>query len=627
VHNSSIVDLARKPALKEIAVQKPIITAESPLTEDEIAAAIAAITYILSEESRPQETSVWGKASRLEATSGSSIVSPYDAALLDAPNRSLPPWQARKSRACFALVGLSFSLLLSMVSASPANAWWIFKHHHHDNSDTNESQPVPANPSPPVVSQPIPPSDFLNTFKHHRLLPRPSQQPRPTQTPPPNTSNLAPAGIPTAPDRQATYTISQSKLKTTTIRVGLATGTSAAEIVALDGAALRDYTSGANIANLAPQTRWAVRFDRKCLVMSPKDWFQISNSAREFQSGGFPSDTRIRPAAYRVSNVPRFDSRSFNRAALRVALGPASACNSVVLVPNSVDGQPGLFAVNGKFYRGNLIILPQSDANPGPDTSSFNLINELDLDDYLLGVVPAEMPSGWPLEALKAQAIAARTYAYANLGKHGKDGYDVRDTTDDQVYSGVKAESANSNTAVSATGGVVMTYEGNPICAYFHSASGGITETAENVWGRPLPYLRAVMDYDQQSPLASWNRTFSVDQVESALATDIGKLLSIDVVSRSQSRRAYHLLLVGTRGAQITNAETVRRVLKLPSTNFNVSVLDNAYLFSGRGFGHGLGLSQWGAKGLAEQGYNAAQILTYYYRNVSLERLVDVPNH
>jgi len=298
------------------------------------------------------------------------------------------------------------------------------------------------------------------------------------------------------------------------------------------------------------------------------------------------------------------------------------------MVPNSVDGQPGLFAVNGKFYRGNLIILPQSDMTVGSDSSSsFNLINELDLDDYLLGVVPAEMPASWPLEALKAQAIAARTYAYANLGKHSKDGYDLRDTTDDQVYNGVKAETTASNTAVCATGGVVMTYEGTPICAYFHSASGGITETSENVWGRPLPYLRAVMDYDQQSPLATWNRTFSVDQIESALAADIGKLLSIDVVSRSQSRRAYHLLVVGTRGAQITNAETVRRVLKLPSTNFNVSVLDNAYLFSGRGFGHGLGLSQWGAKGLAEQGYNAPQILTYYYRNVSLERLVDVPNH
>jgi SpoIID/LytB domain protein len=531
------------------------------------------------------------------------------------------------------IVTLSLSLLLSMVITSPAEAWWIFKHHHHDSDQSTESPQLPANTSPPVVSSPIPPSDYLNSWHNHRLLPRRSNSDQSRLSPPPplNTSAITtPEGIPSAPDRQATVVIGPSKFKTTTIRVGLATGASTAEIVALDGAALRDYASGANIATLAPQTRWSIKLDRKCLVMNPKDWFQVSyGTGREFQSASFASsDSKVRPATYRVSDVPRFDSRSFNRAALRISLGPFSNFKSVVLVPNSVDGQPGLFAINGKFYRGNLIILPQSDmSDTAVASSSFNLINELDLDDYLLGVVPAEMPSSWPLEALKAQAIAARTYAFANLGKHGKDGYDLRDTTDDQVYSGVKAESSSSNAAVCATSGVVMTYEGSPICAYFHSASGGITESAENVWGKPLPYLRAVMDYDQQSPLATWTRTFSVDQIESALASDVGKLLSIEVVSRSQSRRACHLLVVGTRGAQITNAETVRRVLKLPSTNFNVSVLDNAYLFSGRGFGHGLGLSQWGAKGLAEQGYNAPQILTYYYRNVSLERLVDVPNH
>jgi stage II sporulation protein D len=613
-------------------VEKPTVTAELPIEEDEVAAAIGAVIYLLAEESSSRQDSVWAKVSRLEATSGSSIASPQDAALLDAPYRSVRPWQGR-NHACVGLIGLSLSLFLWTVGASPASAWWIFKHHHHDSDQTNESQQSSANPSPPVVSQPIPPSDYLNSWHKHRLMPRAAtgDLSRPVQPPPSNGSAMTfPGGIPTAPDRQATIVIGQSKLKTTTIRIGLATGTSAAEIVALDGAALRDYASGTNIATLAPQTRWSVKLDRKCLVMSPKDWFQLAyGSGRELQSGSYgTSDSHIRPAAYRVSDVPRFDTRSFNRAALRVSLGTFSDYKSVVLVPNSADGQPGLFAVNGKFYRGNLIILPQSDGSDTAVTSSsFNLINELDLDDYLLGVVPAEMPSSWPLEALKAQAIAARTYAYANLGKHGKDGYDMKDTTDDQVYSGVKAESTASNAAVSATGGVVMTYEGNPICAYFHSASGGITESSENVWGRPLPYLRAVMDYDQQSPLATWNRTFSVDQIESALASDVGRLLSIDVVSRSQSRRACHLLVVGTRGAQITNAETVRRVLKLPSTNFNVSVLDNAYLFSGRGFGHGLGLSQWGAKGLAEQGYNAAQILTYYYRNVSLERLVDVPNH
>jgi SpoIID/LytB domain protein len=538
------------------------------------------------------------------------------------------------------LVAASLTLLAWAAAARPAQAWWIFKHHHHqsDEAGTGNGLP-PTQPSlpPQMVSPPLRPLNWQNSFPTRKFLPADASagQSRLGQTAPSTTPALAPMpGIPTAPDRSANITIVPSRLKTTSIRVGLATGINTAEIVALDGAMLKEFGSGNNLAALSAQTRWSVKLERQCLVMNPKDWFQLTYPyRRNFLSEGFDScDSRIRPATYRVSNSA-FQARSFDKMSLRFALGAFGNDRAFVLVPNSVDGQPGLFGINGKFYRGNLIVLPQLASGKvlsfgTPNASAgFNLINEVNLDDYLLGVVPAEMPSSWPPEALKAQAIAARTYAYANLGKHAKDGFDVVDTTDDQVYSGIKAETSSSNAAVCATSGVVMTYQGNPICAYFHSASGGITENPESVWGKPLPYLRAVMDYDQQSPHALWNRSFSVDQLESALAPDLGKLLSIDVVSRSQSKRAYQLLVIGSRGAQITNAETVRRLLKLPSTNFNVSCLDNAYLFTGRGFGHGLGLSQWGAKGLAEQGYNAPQILTYYYRNVSLERLVDVPNH
>jgi SpoIID/LytB domain protein len=659
VHNNRIVYLAWISALKEVAVEKPIVTGELPLEEDEVAAAIGAVMHILANQSRShfseKKESLWARVSRLEATSGSSIASLIEARhlLIDTPIRSVRQWGGHDStmpreygrgravgtgtsRSSLAVIGFSLSLFLWANCASPAKAWWIFKHHRHASDGVDDSSQTA--PSPPAVLTPLRSPNYQNSSSDRHFQPTSSavNQTRPNQAPSNPLPGLTPPlGIPTAPDRQASFVINPSKLTTSTIRVGLATGANTAEIVALDGASLKEYGSAANLATLAPQTRWSLKLERKSLVLTPRDWFQLAyHPSREFQSGSYRSmDSRVKPAAYRVSEAPRFDPHSFNRLALRLSLASFNNDKTFMLIPNSVDGQPGLFAINGKFYRGNLIVLPQSAlaASGSGDASGqglgFNLINEIDLDDYLLGVVPSEMPSSWPLEALKAQAIAARTYALANLGKHGKDGYDLKDTTDDQVYSGVKAESSASNAAVAATDGVVMTYEGNPICAYFHSASGGITESAENVWGKPLPYLRAVMDYDQQSPLSTWNRTFSVDQLESALASDIGKLLSIDVVSRSQSRRACQLLVSGSRGAQITNAETVRRLLKLPSTNFNVSVLDNAYLFSGRGFGHGLGLSQWGAKGLAEQGYNAAQILTYYYRNVSLERIVDVPNH
>jgi stage II sporulation protein D len=229
------------------------------------------------------------------------------------------------------------------------------------------------------------------------------------------------------------------------------------------------------------------------------------------------------------------------------------------------------------------------------------------------------MPSSWPLEALKAQAIAARSYAAANIGKHGKDGYDLRATTDDQVYSGVASENENSNLAVGLTTGLVLKQEGKPITAFFHSTSGGATEFSENVWGKSLSYLHSVPDFDDASPHFSWTRKVSVDDIENLVGRDIGQLLSLSVVSRTGSNRVQYLLAQGASGSKLINSETLRRGLKLPSTLFNVGTEPNSYVFAGRGFGHGLGMSQYGAKALAERGCNAAQILSYYYKDVVID--------
>src|SRR5262249_55299463 len=145
---------------------------------------------------------------------------------------------------------------------------------------------------------------------------------------------------------------------------------------------------------------------------------------------------------------------------------------------SALSAQDGVLAYNGKLVRGALSIQPASQG------AGVNVVNYLDLEDYLLSVVPSEMPSGWPIEALKAQAISARSYAVSNLGKHGADGYDLKDNIEDQVYSGVKSEAESANLAVSSTQDLVLKYEGKPICAYFHSASGGGTETSENVWSK-----------------------------------------------------------------------------------------------------------------------------------------------
>jgi stage II sporulation protein D len=289
-----------------------------------------------------------------------------------------------------------------------------------------------------------------------------------------------------------------------------------------------------------------------------------------------------------------------------------------LVADKSSDLHKASFSYNNKFYRGCLCLV-SVDKQP-----SFSLVNYLDLEDYLLSVVPAEMPSSWPLEALKAQAVAARSYAIANSGKHGKDGYDVKDTTEDQVYLGVKSESKNSSQAVFESKDLVATYSGKPICAYFHSTSGGATELAENVWSKQLPYLKSVIGQDQLSPHFSWNKQFSVDELENNLVPDLGKLLSILIIARTPTQRATYVLFTGSSSARILPAETIRRTLNLPSTNFNVTYCDQGYAFAGHGFGHGLGLSQWGAKALAEQGYNAEQILKYYYKDINVERLADV---
>lgn len=281
----------------------------------------------------------------------------------------------------------------------------------------------------------------------------------------------------------------------------------------------------------------------------------------------------------------------------------------------------GLFELNGKLYRGRLLVR-RSQASP----SAVNAINIVDLEEYLLSVVPSEMPSGWPLEALKAQAIAARSYAVSRLGTYEAEGFDLKATTEDQVYAGVQAESPATSQAVAETAGIVLKHEGKVVPAFFHSTSGGYTRAPEPLSGRYYPFLKAVPDYDDRSPYFTWSQNLAVPVIEEALrgcGRGVGSLLGVYVIARAQGFRAGHVLVVGSEGIRLLTGEEMRRILKLPSTNFNVGCAEEAYVIAGRGFGHGMGLSQWGARALAENGYNAAQILAYYYKDVSLDYLED----
>jgi stage II sporulation protein D len=278
--------------------------------------------------------------------------------------------------------------------------------------------------------------------------------------------------------------------------------------------------------------------------------------------------------------------------------------------------QDGLFGLNNKAYRGGLWLHTFT-------TAAFSAINVLNLEDYLLSVVPSEMPSSWPLEALKAQAIAARSYALANLGKHGSQGFDVKADTEDQMYTGVLAETEASNRAVAETAGIVIKNQGKIVPAFYHSTSGGSTEIA---LGKDYPFLQEVADYDDASPKFTWTKKMSIYDLAQALKNKthkdpIGQPQNITVLSRSPANNTLKILVTGDLGSVELSGEQSRALFGLPSSSFNAAIDSSNQLcvFSGRGFGHRMGLSQWGAKALAEHGYNAAQILGYYYKDVSLE--------
>ena len=148
----------------------------------------------------------------------------------------------------------------------------------------------------------------------------------------------------------------------------------------------------------------------------------------------------------------------------------------------------GFVSAKGKWYRGLLIVQNKN--------KKLTVINDLDLEDYLKGVVPSEMPSGWELEALKAQAIAARSYALANLGKRASLGFDLKDTPEDQAYGGASAETSKTNEAVESTTGLVLTYNMKVVPAYYSASAGGQTINASAAWGNDLPFIRSVPSYD-----------------------------------------------------------------------------------------------------------------------------------
>lgn len=349
-----------------------------------------------------------------------------------------------------------------------------------------------------------------------------------------------------------------------------------------------------------------------------------------------------------------------------VTLGTAKA---ITLNPVAVEVTSGMVTIADSVYRGRAEV----QRNGG---SSLAGINILPIEQYLYGVVPRELPPNVyrEFEAQKAQAVGARTYALANLGKQRVNGYDLLPTTADQVYGGYSAEHPVSTAAVDATAGVVATYDGVPFTTFYHSTSGGWTANSEHVYRDTLAYLRGVPDAERGQALehvpsleafkrnanptnlrasaegdfeSDWSRyhrwvvEWSTQEMAAILAMTFEKPVSevyaITVTDRTEHGRAQRVVFSTDAGELVALKDDIRPRLRyldasntaqwLRSTMFYLEEVRDprtkaitGWKAFGGGWGHGVGMSQTGAVGMAERGYDFVRILKHYYQGIELVR-------
>jgi len=276
---------------------------------------------------------------------------------------------------------------------------------------------------------------------------------------------------------------------------------------------------------------------------------------------------------------------------------------------------------NGREYPATLEVVRNGDG--------LALVNELPLEEYVVGVLRAEAGEKWPLEALRAQAVVARTYAAYHRMIAGAKPYHLVASTANQQYAGRVAAASPIWGAVRETAGQVLLWEGDLFPAFYHTESGGYTEDPRTVFAaRNMPALKPVRcEFSAGSPHYFWALDVKLADLTEILRKNdvsVGSVTGVEVTERSPSLRASTITVHGSRGSARLRGNDFRRMLgydTFKSTLFAVAVDGQAAHFSGRGYGHGVGMCQWGAKGMAEQGYTAKQILEFYYPGTVLSTL------
>jgi stage II sporulation protein D len=360
-----------------------------------------------------------------------------------------------------------------------------------------------------------------------------------------------------------------------------------------------------------------------------------------------------------------------------VRLVPNQAVQPLPLVGAKPDNP---VSYGGKPYRGEIEVLIS------PNDGKLSVVNVINTEDYIYGVVPKEMQASWPMEALKAQAVAARTFAKRNLGRYAAEGFDLVDTPMSQAYGGLASEQPRTTEAVIATRSQVLTYQGALASTFYHASSGGHTENSNIIWNGPyIAYLRGVPDFDAvpQNPHFGWERTFTLEEAASTLVTNkfgVGVLKAIQPSgTMGASGRPSHWTISGSTQTVKLTAEQLRWTFGLRSSARSILVKLGGYVhpthavgradlvhvvgaggtairrtvngssvvgaganavpiaapavtlvgglawqepgirMTGGGWGHGVGMSQWGAYGMSVQGKTYTEILTHYYQGTKVE--------
>jgi len=320
---------------------------------------------------------------------------------------------------------------------------------------------------------------------------------------------------------------------------------------------------------------------------------------------------RLRSFALLNDTVFSADARG-----VRMAGTPLGA-SRVAILPD----MPRTLWINGTLYRGDATIIA---GNPG----SVTVVNTLPLEDYLMGVVPKETFASWPEAAVRAQAVAARSFAVHHMRKAAAADFDVIAPAH-QLYGGVAAEDPRTTKAVLDTEGEVLWYNGGVLCTFFHTTCGGRTEEASNIFPNVTAYPPAVLSpYEADSPHHAWRHSIALvncaEKLRQAGKSPGGPLTSVTIVRRFPSGRVAQIRFASRDSSVTLTGEECRRILgydSIRSTWFNAGIRGDRIEFAGRGWGHGVGLCQWSSKGMADRGYDYERILLYFYPGAQLRRL------